>query len=311
MIRIREKTSREEWLQWRLSNINASEAGALVGVHKYITPLQLYHEKKTGLGKTQTRVMSRGLHMEAAILSMVREERPDWTIQECKDYYDEPELRIGCSPDAFAWSPAWSGHANVQLKAIGRPAFENDWRNDDGDVVVPLYYQIQTVVEAILTGSAQNFIVPYVIEAFPRDEKQDLFILEVPIHEGAWGRIVNEAKKFWENFEADIEPALDPEHDGDFIKRLHPTADGRIIDLRGDNELPGLLENYKLLSAELSELNKPVSVKEKLRKTFAVQIQAKLGSALGGVLPGWQIEWKDVNRKASAFRQLSIKQVGV
>ncbi len=99
----RKKTSREEWLNWRRENVNASEAAALIGADKYRTKLQLYREKRGAFAQEQTKAMARGLHMEAAIL--------------CHHYYDDPDLRIGCSPE-------WEGHANVQLKTVARPVFE-------------------------------------------------------------------------------------------------------------------------------------------------------------------------------------------
>lgn len=307
-VRIRKKTSREEWLNWRRENVNASEAAALIGADKYRTKLQLYHEKRGAFAQEQTKAMARGLHMEAAILSMLQEERPDWKIEPCPHYYDDPDLRIGCSPDAFAWSPEWEGHANVQLKTVARPVFEQDWLDEDGAVTVPLYYQIQTVIEATQTGAALNFIVPYVVETFARDDKRDLYIEQVPIHQGAWNRIVQETKLFWHQFEQGIEPPIEPERDGDFIKRLYPTPDGRILDLTGNNELPGLCANYLALSTELSALNKPVREMEKTRKIFATQIQAKIGAASGAVLPGLEIEWKEMNRKACQYRQMSIRE---
>ena len=140
-IRIREKTSREEWLQWRRENINASEAAVMLDHDKFQTRLGLYFEKKLGITQAEKRVMARGRHMEAAVLSMVAEERPSWTIKPCKDYYDDPDLRIGCSPDAFVWSDEWEGHANLQIKVVGRPIFEADWRDDDGGIYVPIHYQ--------------------------------------------------------------------------------------------------------------------------------------------------------------------------
>ncbi len=309
-VRIREKLDRETWLKWRGENINASEIGAMVGVHDYYTKLQLYHEKKSGLTKEQTRAMERGLDMESAILAMVTREKPHWRIEPCKHYYDIPEHRIGCSPDAFVWSEEWEGHANLQLKLVARPVFEQKWQQEDGGFAVPIYYQVQTLTEAKLTRAARNFIAAYVIETFARDGVQDLFIQEIPIHEGAWAAVTRSTAAFWHDFDAGIEPAVEPERDNGFIKRLYPTEDGSIVDLTGDNELPEALEAYRRLSAQLSEANKPVAELEKQRKGWATLIQAKLGSASGGILPGWEITWKEQQRKACQFRQLRVKQVG-
>ena len=308
-IRIREKLSREEWLAWRMPNINATEAPVILGVDKYQTLLGLYHEKKAGLAKKSSRIMRRGGHMEAAILSMLREERPDWQIEPCGNYYDDPDLRIGCSPDAFAWSPEWEGRANVQLKTVSRPVFETDWRDEDGGVVVPIYYQVQTVIEAKMTHAVRNFIVPYVIETFARDDREDLFVLDVPIHDGAWNKVVQKTAAFWENFEKGIEPPLEPERDGDLIKRLYPTEDGSVIDLGADNELPVLLAEEAELAELLSMGNEKLKSMVDRREALRTEIKAKLGCAVGAVLPGWEITWKTQCRKASQSRVLRIKPI--
>ena len=145
-IRIREKPDRETWLTWRLENSNASEAGAHLRCHDYCSQMQMFHEKRSGLTQASTRIMERGLDLEAAVIAMVARERPEWRVEACNDYYDAPDLRIGCSPDAFAWSGEWEGRANLQIKVIARRVFEEKWRNDDGNAGLE-FVQVSTVVK--------------------------------------------------------------------------------------------------------------------------------------------------------------------
>jgi predicted phage-related endonuclease len=302
-IRIREKTTRQQWLAWRKHNINASEVAAIMGLDKYATPLSIYHEKKGDIdGPNDTNLMRRGRWLESAIMTAVEEERPSWKVEAQRDYYDHPQMRIGCTPDAFVTSPAWEGRGVLQAKVVAKPVFAKDWLDGD-DIVIPLRYQLQTLVEAKLCGATWACVAALVVDAY----SADLHIIETPIHEGAWQAILKTVAHFWQRFDAGNEPPLSPEYDGDLVKRLYATEDGSVVDLSGDNELPGLLDEYCRLSETLSAMNQQIRPVEKDREAVCTQIKAKLGKAEKAFLPGWEVTWKTQTRKASEFRVLRVK----
>ena len=86
-------TSREEWLEKRKQDITASTAGALLGLHPYCTPLQLYLDK-TGIAPMDNRdnpAMRRGRLLEPVAMRIVQEEHPDWRVEAPGLYFRDPD----------------------------------------------------------------------------------------------------------------------------------------------------------------------------------------------------------------------------
>src|SRR6266702_1736326 len=96
--------SREHWLsQLRPADVTASVAGALLGVHPYMTAFGLYLLKAKQITEDpeETGPMRRGRLLESVAVQILREDRPDWTIHDhpIGYYYRDPASRIGATPD--------------------------------------------------------------------------------------------------------------------------------------------------------------------------------------------------------------------
>lgn len=310
-LRIRKRGTREEWLNWRKPNINASEAGSLLGVDNYRSPLGLFYEKTGTLVTEQTPQMQGGNWMEPAILKAVQETYPDWEVVPSEVYMDDPELRIGCTPDALARTPDDKKNGTfgtLQAKMVNAHAFD-EWRDEDGAITPPLSYQVQCVVEAMQAGASWAGIAPmvvgYGITLHP--------VIPVMIHEGVWENIIEETKKFWHDVEHDIAPAISAP-DTALVKRLYPRSDGSVLDFSRDRELQNLrklLEEHEQYSKKISEIHKKAKPLEEKREGLRTVLRGKMGSAELGLLPGWEIKLKDFERKACKGRTLRIKQIGV
>ena len=94
-------TSRDQWLARRKFDVTASVVGAVFGCHPYVTPLHLYVEKQ-GLVDLPERgdggVLRRGRIYEPAVAAAVAEQRPDWQLEKCRDYFCDEATGIGASP---------------------------------------------------------------------------------------------------------------------------------------------------------------------------------------------------------------------
>jgi predicted phage-related endonuclease len=305
-IRFRPITNRETWLnEWRPRNVNASEGGALFGIDRYMSPLQLYYIKKGFPGAEDNAAMRRGRWLEPAVLKATAETRPDLKIEPCSFYVEDTDLRVGCTPDAFIWDK--DGRQGIlQCKTAGQNVFE-EWReNAGGPIPVPPSYELQTLIEATLTQRADFALLAVLVVGY----KVDLHIWEVPIRREPWQAFLFKVKTFWDNFAAGIEPPA-TEPDGDFLKRLYPThIPGKVIDLTGNNVLPELIELHEELSAKMSEGKAAIKPFEDEREGIRTIIKGLIGDAEIALLPyGKKATLKLVHRKASAARTLRISDI--
>lgn len=304
-VRQRKIVNKEEWLKWRESNINASEAGALFGIDAYCSPLKLYHRKKGTIGpEEETDAMRRGRWLEPAVLGATAELRPDLEIIEPKLYFDDPKLRIGCTPDGFGIEKASGRRGVIQAKTVA----EHVWKEwiITGELESPLSYQLQTMVEAVHTTRADFALLSFMILGYHRI---DLKIVEVPVITKTWNAFVKRAKQFWIDFAKGNAPAANGQ-DNELVKQLYPGTPGATIDLTGNNMLPELLEKHDALQAALSAARKPMKPLEKEYDAVRTEIKGLIGDAEFAFLPGGkQATLKEQTNPGWTARILRIKDI--
>jgi predicted phage-related endonuclease len=301
-------TSREQWLGLRQQDVTASVIGALLGVHEYTTPLNLW-ALKSGLvteDPEETAPMKRGRLLEPVALQLLREERPRWRVAAGGMYYRDPDARMGATPDAFVTDLDRPGFGICQIKTVDGGKFSRVWRDkeDDGAIRPPLWIVVQAIVEAHLTGA--NWAC---VAALTVGFGLDLYVVDIPIHAGLIDRLKGEVAEFW-NRVAEGRP-YDPDFgkDAALIARMYADDDGRTIDLSARNDLPDLLARRAELKAREADGN----AAEKERKVIDVELIAALGHAAAGRLAdGTIVEAKTVRRgeyvvKAGSYRSVKVK----
>lgn len=276
-------TDRDSWLAMRAQDLTASDVGAAAGLDPYKSPLALYAEK-TGmlLPQADNNAMRRGRWLEAAVLSAIREENPDWDVRPAKVYLRDPALRLGATPDAVAQTHQ-PGLTNIQCKVVNRPAYERDWAKGP-----PLGYQLQTLTEGMLLDAQRSLVAALVIDTYTAD----LYLHPVPRHEAAEARVRAMATQFWENVAAGTPPPADYQRDAETVAAMFPTSVPEpVLDLTGDNRLAVLLEERAGFKGSLAKFEKAVAA-------IDTEIKAKLGEAERATLPGWKLSWKTEKRPA-------------
>ena len=85
----------------REQDITASVVGALLGHHPYVTKLELYQVHKFGNVPPypDNPTLRRGRIFEREVAGAVEEKYPHWEITKATDYYRDPEIRLGATPD--------------------------------------------------------------------------------------------------------------------------------------------------------------------------------------------------------------------
>lgn len=295
--------NREQWLALRQSDVTASIAGALLGVHPYSTAFGLYLLKtgKITEDPEETGPMRRGRLLEPVAVQMLREDRPDWTIEEYPIgyYFRDPVARIGATPDVFATNEHGKPGI-VQLKSVEPSIFRRDWKTESGMVEPPLWIVVQAILETYLTGREWAAVAPLVVGF-----GLELPIIDIPIHAGIFARIKLEVDQFWQRV-ADGK-AYDPDYarDGSLIAQLYPQDNGVEIDLSGDNEAPMYVDQLETSRAA----KKIAESEEKIAKTG---LAAKMGEASIALLSdGRRISNKTTNRAGYFVNETSFRTLRI
>lgn len=295
---------RASWLKMREQDVTASAAGALFGVHEYMTPYGLWMLKAGRIQEDpeETPPMRRGRLLEPVAIRMLAEENPTWKVSTGRHYFREPASRIGATPDAFAIDPARPGFGIVQIKSVEQSIFRRKWRGEDGSITPPIWIAIQAAVERALTGASWAAVAPMVI-----GHGVELPLIEIPETPGLIESLRERVSDFWWRVEANH--PFDPDYgrDGDLIARLYSADDGSTVDLSGWNEGPALADEDGRLAGEIKE-------RAERRKAIKAEILDKIGPAAVATMNGAVFATaKTVRRKSytvaeSQYRDLRIKR---
>ena len=292
--------SDEQWHSLRAKCVGASEAGALVGEHEYLSYWGLWARKSGKLPAVEDNgAMERGRRLEPVAVEMIRDRFPTWTITTVREHYADHEFGIGATPDLLAFDPD-RGDGIIQIKSVAPSAFRTAWRQDD-ELRVPTWIAIQAIMEAHLTKSTWAQVAALVV-----DYEIHLHLIDIPLHAGIVEAIKSEAVTFWERVIRGQEPEPDYRRDHALIRAALGSDDGSEIDLSQDNELPDLLDRRETAARIIKEANEE-------RDEITGRLLHKLGHAARGRFNGGTITAKMVSRAAyqvppSTFRKLTVKR---
>lgn len=310
--------NREQWMGLRGQDITASVAGALFQEHQYATRYGLYLEK-AGLAPPQEEVtptvtedsivlppILRGTLFEKTAIEMVRLLKPDWNVFAANNaYYRMPAARIGATPDVFATRPDLPGLGIIQVKTTDGLIFRKKWVNEDGEVEIPAWIAIQAIVEAKLTGASWACVALMI-----GGINTELKLFDIPIHDGVWGRLVEEVGGFWRRVAEQDPPEPDYARDGDLVRSTFDGDESLEVDWSADNRVPAILDER----AELKVVEKAGADAEKKRKALEVELLVKLGNAAAGrAADGRVVRVKTirVNRKPSPASTYSYPKFSI
>lgn len=300
-IEIIRPSSRKDWLNTRKRSVGASEVGALLGVHPWISGFELY-AKKTGkiVDDSDSPALRRGRMLEQVAVQMIAEERPDWKLHPNPmpggEFYRDGEVGLSCTPDLFVEQAGLPGRANCQIKSVQSMVFRKDWRDEGGQLMPPLYAVVQSLVEARLTGAERAYVAALVV-----DYGIDIHIIEIPMHAAVVDRAIQATRDFWAMIDRSEEPPVDYARDGEAIERLYALDDGSEADLSGDDRVAEIVSARALLKSE-------IKTKETIIERFDTEIKQKLGNhAIGRLADGRKVSWKTQRRKAYSVAEAEFR----
>ena len=309
----REIGDRQQWLDWRKENVNASEAACLFGdgFHPYLTRYKLWAQR-CGLVPydPDTPTLRRGRRFEPVAFEILGEERPDWQIWRPHNYLFDPELRMGASPDVWAERNEPTGQrtkGNVQLKTVGHHAFKRDWQVEGDDeqtiVEIPLWIAVQASIEAYLGGRDWTAVAAMA----HGDGGTEFHVDEVTIQMSMIESLKALIADFWQMVEDKRPPPVDYARDLDAVFALYKDADGDIVDLTGDTDFRQQLLERKTLST----IEKAGRQAQDTRRQIDAKIIQRLGNAAGARVGRTLLTAKVVYRKAYAVEATQYRQIRV
>ena len=313
----REIGERQQWLDWRKDNVNASEAACLFGdgFHPYLTRYELW-ALRSGLRpyKPDNPTLRRGRLFEPVALELLGEERPLWQVWRPHVYLFDPEARIGASPDAYAErnepnpvNGKWRTKGNVQLKTVGHHAFKRDWQHEDDEQIIvetPLWIAVQSSIEAYLAQTDWAAVAAMAIG----DGGVDFHVNEIAVKAPMVEQFKALVAEFWVMVEEKTPPPVDYERDLDAVFDLYKDDDGDIVDLTGDTAFRQQLAERKMLTT----IESSGRLAHKQRREIDAKIVQRLGNAAGARVGSTLLTAKVVKRSGytvapTEYRQIRVK----
>lgn len=299
-------SDREAWMALRGKDVTASVAGALLGVHEYMTAWQLWALKTGKLtdDPEESPAMRRGRLLEPIAVQILRETHPDWEIHHNdgpdRIYYRDTEARIGATPDVIVVDPK-RGMGICQIKTIESSIFRKKWMNGDThEAEPPLWVAVQALTEGHLCGA--DFVdVCLMTVGFGID----LHEIQMPKHPAIIDRLYDRTAEFWAMIDRGEEPSPDFAQDGEAIERLYARDDGSEIDLSGSDRALELVATRAGLKSMMKTAKKDLEPVE-------TELKAMLGNHTTALLgDGRKVTWRVTDRrgyevKATSFRVLRV-----
>lgn len=302
-IKVFSSLDRKMWFAMRHRDVTGSEAAALIGLHRYLTPAQLYADK-IGPNReedNQDAVKTRGARLEPFVAGVYQERHPETTIWKPDTYYRDVEARLGGTPDYLI-----KDEGVLEIKTVGQRDFVDIWQGGDpnADPVPELWQLIQCQVYMHLTNTKYAKIAVLPVGDW---SPMDVIEIDVPRNQKVIDRILQECKEFWQNLEKGIVPAFDYARDHDAIKAIYPdTREGKTLDFRHD----------EALAKAVATLEEAKEAKRKAEKTIEQMdgyVRAQLRDAEQAIIPGGLLTLRTTHRKgftvdASSYRTLRFKK---
>ena len=279
-------SERDAWLDCKRGFVGASEIGALFDVHPYHTVLSLWG-RKTGRipPDVENKYMRIGSAMEGVIASeyCLATGRAVYADMLEPDHatvhrfgpmamYSCPVSPISCTPDRIINPIDWDGREEMgacQLKWRAVP-YGDAWKVEEGVVQFPMATQMQVQMEIGILGLAWGSAAALV--------GGDLRYRDFPRNDKFFATAMEKANQFMWFVKNDQQPPDVTAEDRETLCQLYPKQiPGKVIAL--PEEAAAITEKYE-------QAKEAVARYESIVEQAKAQIQAMLGDAEKGIVPG-------------------------
>ena len=249
--------SRSEWLKLRASGIGGSDAGAIMGLNKYATPLSVYFAKKDLAVQEGSKAAEWGNILEDPIRQKAREEL-GIEIETVPGMFTNKEHDfMNANFDGLVFVEGEKEIAGSVVSGLGGHEIKTS-RTGDGFTTdeIPDSYYAQVQHYMAVTG-----LTFFVLTVFIFDQYTGRHYV-IPRNDEFIDRLIEAESTFWNDFVlANVMPApTGNENETELLKNL-PMAETVTL----DEESEAILEEKEQLDAEIKTLQKQIDIlKEKI-----------------------------------------------
>jgi predicted phage-related endonuclease len=298
-------SSRTEWLARRQRNIGASDIAALFHAHKFTTAFQLWarHTGKIKFEDEDTLAMRRGRIFEPAVAEALREQHPAWVIVPACQYFELTDLRLGASPDFFAWpskdhSERDEGRFIIQVKTVIPDVYEDEWTP-----APPAAFLLQVQAEMMAAGVTRSMLAVMVMDGREYPVHEYEFRSDGEVHD----QIAVALTRFWRCVAKGEEPKLHHPQDAWAIARLYDEPAEDVLALHGSADAVQTCQSYADVSKRLKQL-------EEAKDALGSKLKGMLRNHSRAECEGWVIDWPLVAEHVrpqvvvKAHRRLNVRK---
>lgn len=295
--------TRKQWLKARLGSIGASDAAKILGESRFGDPISLWMVKT---GRAEEKVVNQeavefGNILQPVVASVFSKKtgrtvrNPEGVKNGTYVIHQHPKLSfLTASLDYEQIAKDKPGKGALEIKT-GHFYTTKLW--DDGGA--PEEYLIQLQHQLGVTGYQWGSLAVLL-------GNQDFRWLDVERDDEFIELLFEVEKEFWEHVLNDVPPPPSGEKSIDALARLYKVGNGASV------LLPG---SFVDIDAEYQSVKKQISDLEKREKELKAKIQAAIGKATFGIVPGGRAtySWKEVNKRsytveATTYRELRRKE---
>lgn len=248
-----ETMTKQEWLEKRRTGIGGSDVAAILGLNPWVTPLQVYQNKKGLWESEETPSMDWGTRLEPVI----RQKYCDVTGNQVSfdlPIFEHPEHKfMHASIDGLVME---EGNPAIVLEC--KTARTDIGWGDPGTDQIPEYYQTQ-VQHYMTVLNVNRCDVAVLIGG------SDFRIYHVSNNPELAELLIEEEKDFWENHVLkDIPPEPRTAED---LQMIFPQSNGNSLEVSDEQkDLLDAVKRYSQNRAQISQLEKTIQEDENLIK---------------------------------------------
>lgn len=306
-----ENLSREEWLKLRTTGIGGSDAGAIMGLNKYSTPLSVYLAKKDFANFGGNAATEWGNILEEPIRQKAREEL-DIEIETVPVMFTNKENAfMNANFDGLVFVDGEKEINGVVVSGLGGHEIKTS-RTGEGFTTdeIPDSYYCQVQHYMAVTG-----LDWFILTVFIFDKYEGRHYV-IPRKDGFIEQLVKSEKEFWqENILKNIMPApMGNDNEMELVKSL-PMAES--VEL--DSDCATLLEEKAIIDEQIKDLQaKSDSIKERVLLAISEKSNGENAEKTSAVCGNWKITYNtqtskrvDTNalKKAGLYEQYAKESV--
>jgi len=284
----------EAWLEKRKGSIGGSDAGSIMGLSAYGSPLTIYLEKKGLVSDREiSRAAYRGKILEPVIFGLFAKDHPELAIEKAPYmFFSKTNPFMSANIDGLI-----SGNATIDGKEISGTGIleiktsKTGYGFGDDEIPDTHYAQVQHYLSVL--------DLPWAVISVYMLENEVIKNYVVMRNDDFIARLIAAEKDFWENFvQKDVMPAaMGLENEDDMITGMYEGSKAPVV---LTNEEIDLCRTHKELGEQIDALRKQ-------KDAVGINLKAKLGartngdgerklSASGG---GYSVSWSFYKRQSA------------